>query len=69
VTDAHPDLVVGVDLDGFALTHRHASRRVAAIKGIVAEELTYDDWSVRVSLGAQVCARPGLTTAVVRATT
>jgi hypothetical protein len=34
------DLVVGVDLDGFALTHRHAPRRVAAIKGRVEWRLT-----------------------------
>ena len=53
-----PDLVVGVDLDGFALTHRYAPRGVAAIKGIIADELTYEDWSVRVSLGAQaLCER------------
>ena len=53
-----PDLVVGFDLDGFTLTRRQAPVQVAAIKGIIADELRYEDWTVRLSLGAQaLCER------------
>lgn len=58
VAALRPDLVVGVDLDGFALAACQAPRRVAAIKGIIADELTYEDWTVRLSLGVQArCER------------
>jgi phosphatidylinositol alpha-1,6-mannosyltransferase len=58
VARLRPDLVVGFDLDGFLLAGRHAPRRIAAIKGIIADELTYEEWAVRLSLEAQaLCER------------
>jgi glycosyltransferase involved in cell wall biosynthesis len=47
------DLVIGFDLDGFLLNDRQAPRRVAAIKGIIADELRYEQWAIRLSLGTQ----------------
>jgi glycosyltransferase involved in cell wall biosynthesis len=49
--ELRPDLVVGFDLDGCLLRHR--TPFVASIKGVLAEELTFERGLVRFSLWLQ----------------
>jgi glycosyltransferase involved in cell wall biosynthesis len=47
------DLVIGVDLDGFLWARRRRARFVAALKGVIADELRNERGWVRVLLGVQ----------------
>ena len=50
---AHPDLVVGCDLDGFLWARRRRVPFVVMLKGIIADELRNERGLVRVLLGIQ----------------
>jgi glycosyltransferase involved in cell wall biosynthesis len=47
------DVVVGVDLDGYAWARRRRARFVVALKGIIADELRNERGLVRALLGVQ----------------
>lgn len=47
------DLTVGFDMDGYAIAGRGNSLHVASIKGVIADEMTYESGMTRVTMAMQ----------------